>query len=129
MINTRTMLYGLAFGALDSIALPIVKGVSIGWNPAWMLIPALMYAASPFVMLTALRKETLTIMNLVWDLSSDLFITLIGLFVFAETLSPMKLLGVFFSFLALFCMSYENHAFNDFLSSNFERLRTNFTNP
>jgi hypothetical protein len=38
MINTHTMLYGLAFGALDSIALPIVKGVSIGWNPAWMLI-------------------------------------------------------------------------------------------
>ena len=128
MLNLRTLAYGLGFGTLDAIALPIVKAVSTGWNPAWMLIPALMYAAGPFVMLSALREETLTIMNLVWDLTSDLIVTFIGLAVFAEKLSPMKMLGVFFSFVALFCMSYENHAMNDFISHNFQRIRAGFTN-
>lgn len=127
MINWRTIAFGLAFGTLDAIALPIVKGVSTGWNKAWMLLPALMYGASPFMLLSALREETLTIMNLVWDLTSDLIVTFIGLVIFAESISPMKFLGVLFSFMALFCMSYENGTINEFLTSNLQRFRANFT--
>jgi multidrug transporter EmrE-like cation transporter len=126
MINWRTITYGLTFGTLDAIALPIVKGVSIGWDKAWMLIPVLMYASSPFILLSALREETLTIMNLVWDLSSDLLVTFIGIFLFAESLSPIKFLGVCFSFMALFCMSYESASVNEFLTSNLQRIRSNF---
>lgn len=123
MINWRTITYGITFGALDAIALPIVKGVSIGWDKAWMLLPVFMYGASPFLLLSALREETLTIMNLVWDLTSDLIVTFIGLVIFAESLSPMKFLGVCFSFLALFCMSYESATVNEFLTSNLQRFR------
>lgn len=129
MINWRTITYGLTFGTLDAIALPIVKGVSTGWDKAWMLVPVLLYATSPFILLSALRQETLTIMNLVWDLTSDLIVTFIGLVIFAESLSPMKFLGVLFSFLALFCMSYESATVNEFLTSNLQRFRANFTNP
>lgn len=127
MINWRTITYGLTFGTLDAIALPIVKGVSIGWDKAWMIVPVLMYATSPFILLSALRQETLTIMNLVWDLTSDLIVTFIGLVIFAESLSPMKFLGVLFSFMALFCMSYESATVNEFLTSNLQRFRANFT--
>lgn len=127
MINWRTLTYGLTFGALDAIALPIVKGVSTGWDKAWMLLPVFMYGASPFILLSALREETLTIMNLVWDLTSDLIVTFIGLVIFAESLSPMKFLGVCFSFMALFCMSYESATVNEFLTSNLQRFRGNFT--
>ena len=127
MINWRTLSYGLAFGTLDAIALPIVKGVSIGWDKAWMLLPVFMYAVSPFMLLSALREETLTIMNLVWDLSSDLIVTFIGLIIFAESISPMKFLGVCFSFMALFCMSYDSTTVNEFLTSNLQRFRANFS--
>jgi multidrug transporter EmrE-like cation transporter len=126
MINWHTLGYGLTFGALDSIALPIVKGVSIGWSKLWMIIPVLMYGASPFLLLSALKRETLTIMNLVWDLTSDLVVTLIGLVVFAESITPMKALGVFFSFIALFCMSYESATVNEFLTNSLKRIRENF---
>jgi multidrug transporter EmrE-like cation transporter len=122
--NFRTIAYGLGFGALDATALPIVKAVSKGWHPAWMIIPVLLYGASPFLLLSALRQETLTIMNLVWDLTSDLIVTLIGLLVFGETISPVKGLGVATSFLALSLMSYENHALNDFLTRNYQRVRS-----
>lgn len=122
-LNWRTLGYGLGFGALDATALPIVKGVSKGWNPAWMVLPVLLYAASPFLLLSALRQETLTIMNLVWDLTSDVVVTLIGLLVFGETLSPVKGLGVATSFVALTLMSYENHTVNDFLTRNFQNAR------
>lgn len=122
MINWRTLAYGLGFGLLDATALPIVKGVSIGWDPMWMIIPTLLYAASPSILLTALRKETLTIMNLVWDLSSDLIVTIIGIVVFAEKISPIKMLGVFVSFIGLILMGWESDVVNGFLSRNFEAL-------
>ncbi len=123
MINWRTLAYGLGFGLLDATALPIVKGVSTGWDPAWMVVPTLLYAAAPSIFLTALRHETLTIMNLVWDLTSDLIITIIGLLVFAEKISPIKMLGVCVSFIGLILMGWESDAVNGFLSKNFEGLK------
>ena len=122
MLNWRTLAYGLGFGLLDATALPIVKGVSTGWDPAWMIIPTLMYAATPSILLTALREETLTIMNLVWDLTSDITVTIVGLVVFAEKISPIKMLGVFVSFIGLTLMTWESVAVNGFLSRNFEAL-------
>jgi multidrug transporter EmrE-like cation transporter len=124
--NLRTLGYGLGFGALDATALPIVKAVSNGANPLWMAIPALLYGASPFLLLSALRHETLTVMNLIWDLTSDVVVTFIGLIVFGETISPAKGLGVAFSFIALTLMSYENHALNDFLTRNYKTVRDTF---
>ncbi len=128
-LNWRTLGFGLGFGLMDSIALPIVKGVSTGWDPAWMVIPALLYAGSPFLFLTALRQESLTIMNLVWDLTSDLVVTVIGLFIFAETISPIKAVGVALSFLGLILMSWESNTVNEFLSHNFTAVKEVFTGP
>ncbi len=123
-INWRTLEYGLAFGALDSIALPIIKGISTGWNKWLILIPMFLYGASPLLFLKALEKETLTIMNLVWDMSSDLIVTVIGLFFFAEKLPPLKLLGVALSFVSLFLMSYEGDGWNDYLTRNYQQVVT-----
>ena len=94
-----------------------------GWNPWWLLVPVALYAISPFIFLSALKSgETLTIMNLVWDLTSDVVITIIGLLIFAEKLSPVKLLGVCFSFVSLFLMTYEGNGWNTFLAENFNKL-------
>jgi drug/metabolite transporter (DMT)-like permease len=127
MINSRTLGFGLVFGLIDSIALPVIKSVSLGASHWWMLVPVVLYASSPFVFLKALEKETLTIMNLVWDLTSDLVVTFIGLAIFAERLPPTKLLGVFFSFIGLFLMTYEGNGWNEYLSENVTRIRNRFT--
>jgi drug/metabolite transporter (DMT)-like permease len=123
-INWRTLQYGLTFGAIDSIALPIIKGVSNGWNWWLIFIPVILYGASPFLFLKALEKETLTIMNLVWDMTSDLAVTLIGLLFFSEKLPPLKLLGVALSFVSLFLMTYEGDGWNDYLTRNYRETIT-----
>lgn len=125
MINWRTLAFGLTFGLLDSIALPVTKSVHNGANFLWMLLPMVLYGASPFIFLKALESESLTIMNLVWDLTSDLVVTLIGLIVFAENITPVKMLGVFFSFIALFLMTWDGDGMNDYLRRNFRAMATN----
>ncbi len=122
MIEWRTLAFGMAFAALDSISLPIIKGVSTGWNLRWMAVPIILYGLSPLMFLKALEKETLTIMNLTWDLSSDILVTIIGLFVFAERLPPLKLLGVCLSFVSLFLMSYEGDGWNAYLTKNYRTV-------
>jgi multidrug transporter EmrE-like cation transporter len=119
MINWRTLLFGLGFGLIDSIALPITKAVSNGLNKWFMVIPMVFYAFSPLVFLKALSSESLTIMNLVWDLSSDIIVTLIGLFVFSEKISPVKLMGVLIGMCSLVLLTYDSPAWNGFLAENF----------
>lgn len=72
-----------------------------------MLIPSIVYAVNPFIFLKALSAETMTIMNLVWDLVSDITVTLIGVFVYGEQIAPVKRIGVVLSFVSLFLMTYE----------------------
>ena len=125
MLNTRTLLFGLMFGLLDAVSLPTIKAASKGMvGFGFMAIPFVLYAASPFLFLEGLKGETLTVLNLVWDLSSDLIITLIGLFYFGESLSYTKTLGVLFSFIALFLMSYESEPLEHLLGGGMRRIKT-----
>lgn len=126
MFNWRTIAFGLLFGFLDSLALPLIKNVSLGWSFKWMAVPAILYAASPFIFLSALKKESLTIMNLVWDLTSDVIVTLIGLFIFSEKLPPVKMFGVVLSLLSLLMMTYEGDGWNEFISRNYNKVAETF---
>ncbi len=126
MFKWVTLLFGLLFGVIDSIALPTVKHVHMGWSKWWMMIPVALYALNPLIFLKAMTFESLTIMNLVWDLSSDLIVTLIGLFWFKESVSPVKLLGVALSFVSLFLMTYEPNGWNEFLSENTKKVVSTF---
>lgn len=127
MLNLRTLGFGLLFALIDAISLPTIKAVGTGMlSQQWMMIPFLLYAASPFVFLKGLQSESLTILNLVWDLSSDVVITCIGLLFFMESISYTKLLGVAFSFVALFLMSYEYEPFENALAGGVRNVRSVF---
>jgi multidrug transporter EmrE-like cation transporter len=126
-INWNILGYGVGFGLMDALSLPVVKAVSIGANPLWMILPTVLYASIPSLFLIALQHETLTIMNLVWDLTSDLVVTTIGLIGFGEKISPTKALGIVFSFCGLALMSYESHTVDEFLSRNYRAVRETLT--
>jgi multidrug transporter EmrE-like cation transporter len=127
MLNLRTLLFGLIFATIDAISLPTIKSVHLGslsWG--WMVVPFVLYAASPFLFLHGLKSESLTILNLVWDLSSDVIITLIGLFFFMEQISYTKMIGVCLSFISLFLMTYESPKLEQFLHGGALRVREMF---
>ena len=127
MFNLRTLFYGVVFGLLDAIGLPTIKAVSTGGlSFKWMVLPFVLYASSPFILLKGLAGETLTILNLIWDLSSDLIITIIGLFFFGETIGYTKGLGVCLSFVALFLMSYESVMLEKTLEGGVRRVAETF---
>jgi multidrug transporter EmrE-like cation transporter len=108
-MNFAVLGLGLLMASLDGIILSLLKAVSLSWFSSirWMIIPTIVYAVQPWIFLQSLRLETLTVMNLLWDVLSDVIVTLIGLFYFGESLSMSKKLGVVLSLFSVYLLTNE----------------------
>ena len=96
------LVYGTYMATIDVVMLSMLKAMKLGWiNINLFFIPTIVYAIQPFIFFKALDVETMTIMNLLWDVISDLLVTVTGLFVFKEQIGPKKMLGVVASFVAI----------------------------
>jgi|LauGreSuBDMM15SN_2_FD.fasta_scaffold09928_1 multidrug transporter EmrE-like cation transporter len=107
MFNTESLRYGLGMAALDVTTFPIVKYVSMGLDPVWMIIPMFLYAFEPLILLKSLTHESLTVMNIMWDLMSVVLVTCMGLFYFNEKISLTKICGVILSIISIGLLTYE----------------------
>jgi drug/metabolite transporter (DMT)-like permease len=104
-----TILFGGGMALIDVFVLGGLKAKHLGiLNGMWILpLAMIIYALQPILFLKALSFESLTVMNLFWDLSSDILVTLVGLFYFSEKLSPRRMIGVFLALIALLLLSCE----------------------
>ncbi len=109
--------YGAIMAGIDVFMLSIIKLVSN--NPSrflkWMVIPTVVYAIQPWIFLNSLRFESLIVMNLMWDLISDILVTATGFLYFKEKIGPYKTLGVILSFVSIVLMSLQDGNWEDFL--------------
>ena len=69
----------------------------------------------PLIFYTALGFESMTVMNLLWDLMSDIIVTLVGLLYFKEVLPLTKKVGVVLSFISMFLMTYEGDGWSEIM--------------
>ena len=92
---------------VDVFVLGILKAISLGWvSKTLIFLPTLIYAMQPWVFLTSLSHESLTVMNLLWDVISDVLVTVEGLYFFQEKISRTKMLGVGLSLISVFLLSW-----------------------
>jgi multidrug transporter EmrE-like cation transporter len=102
------LFFGLIMGIIDVFMMSSLKMVHNKSLSSRIGIPFSIgvYALQPLIFLKALDYESMVIMNLVWDLSSDILVTLQGVLVFGESFKGLKLLGVVLSFISLALMTY-----------------------
>lgn len=110
--------FGTIMASVDVIMLGIIKSVSLNQSKLlrWMIIPTIAYAIQPWIFLESLKFESLIVMNLMWDLISDILVTLFGFFYFKERLGPYKTIGVALSILSILLMSITDGTWEDFLA-------------
>jgi multidrug transporter EmrE-like cation transporter len=100
------LVYGTYMAKVDVFMFSLLKAINLGWiNKAAIFLPTLIYAMQPWVFLSALKYESMTVMNLLWDVMSDVLVTFTGLFFFKETLTRTKMIGVGFAFVAVFLLT------------------------
>jgi multidrug transporter EmrE-like cation transporter len=101
------LVYGTYMATVDVFVLGILKAINLGWiSKTLIFLPTLIYAMQPWVFLTSLSHESLTVMNLLWDVISDVLVTVEGLYFFQEKLSRTKMLGVGLSLISVFLLSW-----------------------
>ena len=109
--------FGTVMASIDVVMLGIIKSVSLNQSKLlrWMIVPTIAYAVQPWIFLESLKFESLIVMNLMWDLISDILVTLVGFFYFKERLGPYKTFGVVLSIFSIALMSITDGTWEDFL--------------
>ena len=98
--------FGLAMATIDVLMLSIIKLISKDNRLLrWMVVPTLMYAVQPWIFLQSLTFESLTVMNLMWDVISDVLVTTVGVVFFKEQIGIYKVFGVLLSLVSITLLS------------------------
>lgn len=98
--------FGGAMAGIDAFMLSFLKYMNIHKEyTKWLWVPMIVYALQPVLFYFSLQYSTLTVMNLLWDVISDVLVTFIGLYMFKEKIGPYKKLGVIFSLISIVLMS------------------------
>lgn len=106
LFNVVPLGFGGAMATIDAFMLSMLKWISQEKKYYGLIgIAMIVYAFQPVLFFTSLQYESLTVMNLLWDVISDVIVTLVGLLIFQEKIGPYKKAGVILSFLSIVLMS------------------------
>ena len=108
--NTLPILFGTCMAIVDIFMMSVTKMVSIGSISSSVGIPLAisLYAMEPLIFLRAMKYEGMVVTNLVWNLMSNIIVTLQGVLVFGETIKGLRWLGISMSLLSLALLAYTN---------------------
>ena len=95
---------------LDIFMMSTTKMVSSGRISTSVGIPLSisLYAMEPLIFLKAMKYEGMVVTNLVWNLMSNVIVTLQGVLVFGESIKGLRWLGICMSLLSLGLLAYTN---------------------
>ena len=99
---------GTLMSSLDVLMMSLAKLSSKGrlsYGTALPLATAI-YALEPYLFFKSMNYESLTVMNLVWDLTSDVLVTILGVFYFKESIKGLRWLAVLFALFSLALFAY-----------------------
>jgi multidrug transporter EmrE-like cation transporter len=96
MASYTNYLHALYMTCIDSIVLPAMKAKHLGiLKGIWMFpIAMMLYSLQPLIFYGALSVENMGVMNILWNVTSNVVINLIGFFLFGETLTKIQCLGL-----------------------------------
>lgn len=99
---------GLMMASLDVVMMSLAKITSKGQIAIGTSLPIAMvlYSLEPYIFFKAMKYESLTAMNLIWDLTSDVLVTLVGVFYFKESIKGLRWLAVLFALFSLGLFAY-----------------------
>jgi len=100
------VLYGTALATNDVIALGLLKAIHLEWlSNYYFIIPVILYSLQPFLFFQSLTFETMTVMNIIWDLLSDVLVTISGVYIFKEKISNTKFMGIILAMVSMFLLT------------------------
>lgn len=107
MFAWRSVFYGIVMSLIDAGMMLLVKKVSLSTTNnilVRMIFPTVLYALEPWVFLSAMKYESMVIMNIIWNLVSNLLVTGFGILYFGEKIHGIRLVGFVLAIISLFML-------------------------
>ncbi|NDB81791.1 MAG: hypothetical protein EB127_03445 [Alphaproteobacteria bacterium] len=106
--NLLPIVFGLTMATLDIGMMSVSKITSKGElaYSTGLLLSTLIYAPQPYLFLKALKFENMTGVNLIWNLTSNLLVTLTGVFYFGESIAGMRWVAICMALFSLVLFAY-----------------------
>jgi len=103
---SKIILYGLLLGLIDVIMISLLKLKFDGKIAGqWIFILAmLVYSVQPLIFYKSLSYGTMIQMNYIWDLTSDILVLIVGLYIFKEDLTNKQRLGILLGLISLYLL-------------------------
>jgi drug/metabolite transporter (DMT)-like permease len=109
MINWIPLAFASVMATIDAMSFSALKEISTkAWPMAAFPLVILFYAIQPVIFFKSLKFESMTVMNLMWDLMSDVLVTFVGIFILGEKIGFRKAVGIVLSFIALYLFTFED---------------------
>lgn len=104
------LLIGFILALTDVSMMSLLKNISLhNYSILWMTLITTIYAIQPWVFLSALDFTSMTILNLSWDLFSDILVSFAGIYVFKEAHSDREMLGICFALIAVYLFATDKN--------------------
>ena len=102
-------IYALYLSLVDAVVLTILKAKSAGMlSGGWIFPLAFMaYGSQSLIFYNSLSVESLSIMNIMWDVMSDVIVAAIGIIVFKESLNTIQCIGMLVSIIGIAMLGYK----------------------
>ena len=111
-MRSAPYLYALYMASIDALVMPLLKAKSLGMLTGnWMFpLASIVYATQPYIFYKSISTDSMMVMNILWDVMSDILVIIIGVFVFGETLSPTQWIGMILAILGITLLGFnDNH--------------------
>jgi multidrug transporter EmrE-like cation transporter len=102
------IVFGIVMALIDISMMGTLKLVDQG-KVAYALgfpVATLLYAFEPYVFLKAMTHSNMVVTNLIWNLASNILVTLAGVFFFGESIKGLKWLAIGLSLFSLGIFAY-----------------------
>ena len=109
-----SIFFGLMLATNDIINMGITKKITLNeFNFNWLYLVFVLYGFQMVIFYYGLQVTSMSVLNLTWNLISNIVITIIGIYYFKENISHLERWGILFALFALFLFmmaSYQNVA-------------------
>jgi len=102
------IVFGIVMALIDISMMGTLKLVDQG-KLAYALgfpVATLLYAFEPYVFLKAMTHSNMVVTNLIWNLASNILVTLTGVLFFGESIKGLKWLAIGLSLFSLAIFAY-----------------------
>jgi len=106
--NMLPIFFGVVMASIDVIMMGAVKMTHEGTLSHAFGVPFALffYAMEPLIFLKAMNYEGMAVTNLIWNLASDIVVTLQGIFFFGESIAGMRWVAVGMALVSLTIFAY-----------------------